>query len=237
MKKIFLFSIAFFVAMTTNAQLTFADDEGGDQEEVEPVGIKDRRKNVMSLGLKLGGNLSTMTTYKEVDLGQKSGFGFDVGAVIGARFGKHTKASDPGTGPIGVQLEVLYSLHTVRTAMSDNIKLSYLEVPVMFRYYFFQDLHVEAGICIAGMLSSSPERLTANLNEPWPGRNTVSIATGNFKGFDLRPVLGLGYIIPKTGLGLNARYYFGTSDLAENFPCKVSSFEFALSWSFNVLKF
>ena len=37
------------------------------------------------------------------------------------------------------------------------------------------------------------------------------------KGLDVRPMAGLGYTIPGTGLDVNARYYLGMSKMAENF--------------------
>ena len=57
------------------------------------------------------------------------------------------------------------------------------------------------------------------------------------KGGDIRPFAGIGYTIPKAGLGLNVRYYIGTSKLAENFSSKVSSLDFSISWMFNAAKF
>ena len=57
------------------------------------------------------------------------------------------------------------------------------------------------------------------------------------KGMDVRPFAGVGYSIPNTGFGLGARYYLGTSKLAENFNSKISNVEFSLSYKFNVGEF
>ena len=37
-------------------------------------------------------------------------------------------------------------------------------------------------------------------------------------------------------IGINARYYLGTSKLAENFNCKMNTLEISLSWMFNIGK-
>lgn len=233
MKKLFFLTAMFIVAMTATAQVTFAGD--GDENAQDGIGIGDPRKSTMSIGLKVGANYSTMTKYDEVDLGFKGSVGFEAGVVLSAHFGKRTKASDPGTGAFGVQIEALYSQHTIKTDFDDNLKLSYFEVPILAKYYFMPNFNVEAGVCIAGTLSSSPDRLTAAVDEPYP--MDITFATGDFKGFDIRPTIGLAYSMSNSGLAIGARYYLGTSDLAKNFSCKVNTIEVALSYSFNVFKF
>lgn len=235
MKKFFLLAAAFTVAMSAAAQVTFADDE--DENAQDGIGVQDPRKSTMSIGLKVGGNYSTMSKYDDVDLGLKGSVGFEAGAVISARFGKRTKASDAGTGAFGVQIEALYAQHTVKTDLNDDIKLTYFEVPILAKYYFLPNFNVEAGVCIAGTLSSDPDKLTSTLNEPWPGRQSVTFSTGDFKGFDIRPTIGLAYTVSNTGLGIGARYYLGTSEMAKNFPCKLNTIEVAISYSFNIFKF
>lgn len=235
MKKLFLLAATFIVTMTATAQVTFAED--GDDNFQESIGINDPRKSTMSVGLKVGGNYSTMSKYDDVDLGLKGSVGFEAGIVLSAHFGKRTKASDPGTGALGVQIEALYSQHTIKTNLDENLKLSYFEVPILAKYYFLPNFNIEAGLCVAGILSASPDKLTANLNEPWPGRQSVTFSTGDFKGFDIRPAIGLAYSASNTGLSVGARYYIGTSDMAKNFPCKMNTIEVALAYSFNIFKF
>lgn len=57
------------------------------------------------------------------------------------------------------------------------------------------------------------------------------------KGFDVRPMVGIGYTIPRTGLDVNARYYLGMSKMAENFKSKMNTMEVSLSWMFDIAKF
>ena len=65
----------------------------------------------------------------------------------------------------------------------------------------------------------------------------IAYHTGDFKGGDLRLMLGLGYTIPDTSLDVNARYYLGTSDLAGNFNCKMNTLEVSFAWLFQIGKF
>ena len=85
------------------------------QDEFDDDGIgPDKRKNVVSLGIKAEGNYSSMSKYDDVDLGLKSGVGFGGGLVIAAHFGKRTQGSDPGTGLFGIQIEPIPLAQTVR---------------------------------------------------------------------------------------------------------------------------
>ena len=79
---------------------------------------------------------------------------------------------------------------------------------------------------------------------PAYGKNTLAVTTFNIdnngskvKGMDVRPLVGLGYTIPNTGLDINARYYIGTSDLSSSFKSKMNSFEVSLAWLFNASRF
>lgn len=234
MKKLILILTVLCVATVSEAR---HNNNGVVADGKTNITIKDTRKSVVKIGLKAGMNFSTMSSYDVVDLGLKSGSSFEGGAFVSARFGKRTKASDAGTGLFGAQIELLYIQNSIKNDYADNIKLNYFAAPVMAKLFFLPGFNVEAGVTIAGVLSSSPDMIETNLNQPWPGIEKATIATGDFKGFDVRPAVGLAYTLPSAGLGINARYYFGTSELAKNFPCKVNSLEIALSYSFNLFKF
>lgn len=119
MKKLFLLAAIFMMALPSNAQVTFEEDESSQQEEnFDKIGV-DKRKNVVSLGVTAGANYSSMSKYDPVDLGLKGGIGFQGGLVIAARFGKRTNGSDPGTGIFGIQMEPSYVQHTIGTNGDD----------------------------------------------------------------------------------------------------------------------
>lgn len=212
-KLLFLFSI-FMMAVSSTAQ---------DFEEANDV--IDTRKNVVSLGVAAGGNYSMMSKYDPIDLGSRTGIGFQGGLAINAHFGQKPGAG-AGTGPIGLQLEVLYAQHSFKTDLNDNIKLGYLEAPLLLKYYFTKELNIELGPTFAFLMSKKPDDLV--------GQST-SIAIGELKGGDVRATVGLSY--QTKGFYVSARYNHGFSDLAKNFPCKVSAATLSVGYLFDIFKF
>lgn len=226
MKKLLLLAAIFMMAIPSNAQVTFDEEESSQHEEEFNGGFIDKRKNVVSLGVTAGANYSSMSKYDPVDLGLKGGVGFQGGLVIAARFGKRTNGSDPGTGIFGIQMEPSFVQHTIGTN-SENIKLNYFEVPILLKFYVTPNLNIEVGPNICGSLSSSPD----NIEE-----SNTRIAIGELKGFDLKVTAGVSYEL-KNGLYASLRYNLGTSDLAKNFPCKVSAASLTIGYKFNIFKF
>lgn len=221
MKKVFLFIAMITMSVSGNAQSFSDDDDSGERRS-----YRDKRQNVVSLGIKAGANFSTMSKYDDVDLGLKSGVGFEAGAVIAAHFGKRTKGSDPGTGLIGVQLEPSFVQHTIKTN-TDDIKLSYFEVPILLKIYVTPNFNIEVGPNLCGTLSASPDYIY---------QDNVRIATGDIKGFDVKACVGASYEM-KNGLYGSLRYNLGTSEVAKNFSSKVSAISVSVGYKFNIFKF
>lgn len=242
--------ILFFIAALSLTVPGFAQSDDGEEESV-----RTKEKSIaFFLGPKIGGTMTSMTQPNEGKLYDGSSFGFSGGLVFQARFGKASENSVGGTGYFGAGLELKYKLNSVKTLGTDeggkeNAKLSlgYFEVPVFVHIYPFakspsvNPLYVELGAAFAGTLSRSPKSLTVVSSDPNSDFSEVIYyldANGSkLKGMDVRPFAGIGYTIPNTGLDISARYYIGTSDLAKNFPCKMSSLEVSLAWMFNIGKF
>lgn len=243
MKKILFFIVA--LSLTVPG---FAQSDDGEEEF-----IPTKEKSIaFFLGPKIGGTMTSMTQPNEGKLYDGSGFGFSGGIVLKARFGKASENSVGGTGYFGAGLELKYKLNSVKTLGTDeggkeNAKLSlgYFEAPVFVHIYPFakspsvNPLYVEFGAAFAGTLSRSPKSLTLINPSDEYSQVTYNIdANGSkLKGMDVRPFAGLGYTLPNTSLDINARYYIGTSELAKNFPCKMSTLEVSLAWLFNIGKF
>ena len=225
MKKLLLLVVTVFVTISVYAQV-YTEEETQQEEILDEIIIVDKRKNAVSFGAKVGANISTMCKYKPVDLGQGSGIGFEGGAVLAVRFGKRTKGSDAGTGMFGVQIEPSYVLHTISTDI-ENIKLSYFEMPILLKVFVTPNLNIEVGPSICGTLSSSPDHLKVE---------NTRISTGDIKGFDFKACVGISYET-KEGLFASLRYNLGTSELANNFPCKVNAASLTLGYKFNIFKF
>lgn len=243
MKK-FLF---LFVALVT-AMPTFAQSD--DDEDVYSSGAKVK-KNAFFIGPKVGGVLTTMTQPKQGKLYDAAGFGFSGGLAMKIRFGQASEASVGGTGYFAIGAELKYKQNKVKTLGTDqggkknaDLTISYFEVPVFAQVYPFatsmsmNTLYFEAGASIAGTMDRKPNTLEIT------DKNTLAVTTFNIdnngskvKGMDVRPIVGLGYTIPNTGLDINARYYIGTSDLSSSFKSKMNSFEVSLAWLFNASRF
>lgn len=227
MKKLILLAAIFMIGIPSNAQVTFDDDESSQQESPFGEGvIPDKRKNVMSLGITAGANYAMLSKYNPIDLGSRSGIGFQGGLALNVHFGQR-RGADAGTGPVGLQIEALYAQHSMKTDLNSDIKLGYLEVPVLFKYYITPNLNVELGPTFCYLLSKSPDVLE--------GAST-RIAIGELKGGDLKGTVGVSYQT-KGGFYASARYNMGFSDLAGNFPCKVSTASVSIGYLFNIFKF
>lgn len=195
------------------------------------------KKNVIFLGPVVGATFTTMGQPKEVDLYDGSGFGISAGADLRVRFGTSARRGGvSGTGLWGLGLEAKYKQNKVKTIGSDPLSIGYLEMPFTAQVYPFYKsslmnaFYIEAGPSFALTLSKSPELLSVE-------SANLAYRTGDFKGGDIRLALGVGYTIPSTSLGVNARYYIGNSDLAGNFPCKMNTLEVSLAWMFKIGKF
>lgn len=243
MKKLSLTLMALLSAMPMFAQ----SDDGEEIGNV--VKAKD---NAFFLGPKVGVTMSTMTQPDEGKLFDKSDIGFSAGMAFKARFGKATSNSEGGTGYVGLGLELMYTQNKAKTIATDekgnenaSLSMSYFEAPVSVQFYplaksnAMNHLYVELGVAFVGTLSRSPKTLT--VEEPSADYSQVTYkldADGSkLKGLDVRPMAGLGYTIPGTGLDVNARYYLGMSKKAENFKSKMNTLEVSLSWMFNIAKF
>lgn len=243
MKKHLFFVMAMAMALPGFAQSDDGEDDFTPSKE---------KSNAFFIGPKIGGTLTTMSQPNEGNLYDTSGFGFSGGLAMKSRFGRASENSVGGTGYFGVGVEVKYLQNTVKTLGTDengdanaNLSVSYLDVPVYAQIYPFakmpslNPLYVELGVAIAGTLSRSPKSLTLDNPSDEFSSVTYHIDTDNstLKGWDVRPMVGIGYTIPNTGLDINARYHLGTSELAGNFPCKLNTMEISIAWLFNIGKF
>lgn len=243
MKK-FLFCIfALFMTMPMVAQT--------DETDEAPI-VLNPKKNAFFLGPKIGGVITSMSQPEEGNLYDGSGFGLSAGLAMKMRFGRANDYSAAGTGFLGVGLDLKYKQNKVKTLAENDdyddnasFAVNYFEVPLYLHLYPFyksramNSFYIELGASFAASLGTNTKSLT--LYNPSPEYASVTYdfdsENGKLKGNDVRPVIGLGYTIPNTGLDINARYYIGTSELAGNFPCKMNSFEISFAWMFKAFKF
>lgn len=215
--------------------------------QFDTFGFTEKEYNhAIFVGPVLGANM-TMTSGKESHgLFEGTGVGFTGGVAAKVRFGHGTENSMEGTGMFAAGFELKYTLNNAKTKADKNLSLGYLDIPVLVQFYPLagtttaNGLFIEAGPDFAVLMSKSPDKLNLALNQPYPKPQAVEYHTGDLKGGDLRVALGLGYecALSNMDLGVHARYYLGTSELAkEVLPVKLNTFELSLSLMFKVAKF
>jgi len=120
-----------------------------------------------------------------------------------------------------LQPEIQYSTQGAKYTndFGDNkINLNYINVAVLLQYMWDNGFRLQAGPQ-AGILVSAK----SNNND-----NKVDIKN-NYKPLDLGASFGASYIHPSTGVGIDARYNLGLSNINENSDLKSTNRGFQLS--------
>ena len=212
----------FFILLVMTA---FTVSLSAQEGEILEENIIDSSYRI-NIGPKVGVNFATMSGLSdEFNLNPKSGLGFQGGLAANIHFGRRTERSEGGTGLFGIQVEAMYSQRTIKTDIED-LKLSDFEVPILAQYYVMPELSIEVGPTIAGTLSSSPDEIKTG---------TMTISTGELKGFDVMLTAGVGYK-HKSGSTASARSNLRMSELAGNFNGKVSTVSVSIGWMFSLVK-
>lgn len=123
------------------------------------------------------------------------------------------------------QPEVMYSLEGAKYKVGDvksSTNLSFINVPLLAQYMFDNGFRIEAGPQIGFLMSAKNKT---------DGTNT-DIKDG-YKSTAISLPVGVGYLT-STGLGFDARYNFGLTDLNENgTSVKGNNFQFGIFWQFS----
>ena len=123
-----------------------------------------------------GGILAGLST-SQVDGDHLSGFnkaGFKGGGLVNRKFGEK----------IALQFEIEFIQKGSRKPLNDNneyylMRLSYIEVPLLFSYYVGKKWNLETGVAFATLLSAYEEDETGEvLNAPAFNRNDYLICGG-----------------------------------------------------------
>ncbi len=150
-----------------------------------------------NLGLKSGLNVSTITGDETDNLESKIGFFF-------GGFAELCVSSE-----IAIQPELLFSRQGAKYTQSEGfdgeLKLDYLNVPVMGKIKITEELMVEAGPQV-GFLLSAKNKFES------PGNSGEDDIKDEVKGIDFGANVGLAYQF-ENGLNLGARYNLGLSNI------------------------
>jgi len=143
------------------------------------ISTSSNAQSVIRFGLKGGLNFANLNVEGFSSDGTT---GFHAGAYLTVKITK-----------FAVQPEVLYSLQG-----ADGLDLSYVNIPIMAKFYLVQGLHIEAGPQFGVLLTAEDDDGT-DLKE-------------FVKTSDLSAAFGAGFDLP-FGLGVGARYVLGLSSI------------------------
>ena len=169
----------------------------------------------------------TLSAQEFVEFGAKGGVNFaslsgdDTEGLDGVTsFHLGLVAEIPLTESFSIQPEVLYSGMGASNSEGDGmIKLDYITVPVMLKYYVVDGVSLEAGPQVAFnvVAESDFEGETEELED--------------IKSTDIGAGVGLGYEFP-IKLFLQARYVFGFSDIMDDVAAKNNAFQISGGYKF-----
>lgn len=144
----------------------------------------------LDLGIKAGANFANISDASNFD----SKTGFTAGIFLGVKFSEK----------FAIQPELLYSQQGGDFEFGD-FDLSYVNIPVIFKYYLFHGLNIQAGPQFGFVVDDkiSFDAIGDGVSE--------GVKTNDF---DVSGVVGLGYDLP-LGLRISARYNFGLTDVFE----------------------
>lgn len=223
-RVLLIFAMAAAVSVSASAQ-GIGLEPTDDDPIVGPDGGEFVLKNyTLSVGPKIGVNYSIAGDPDGMDLGLSGNCGFSGGVAANVRFGR-PEGKPFGTERFGVQLEALYSMHSLKSDI-ENITMNCFEIPVLFQWYFLPSFAVELGPTFTGAFSASPKEFKYN---------NVNYEMSKVKAYDIMFSIGVNCKL-KNGFTADLRYNLGTSDMAGNFQTKVSTISLGIGWLFTVIK-
>lgn len=162
------------------------------------------------LGLKAGLNASSLSNSSN----SETKIGFNAGLLA------HIHTSSPMWA---IQPEVYYSSEGAKSKSNDDkLELGYINIPVLAQYMFSQGWRIEAGPQL-GLAISAKSKSGSTSTDVKSEMNSAVFSIP----------LGLGYLT-STGLGFDARYNFGISNIYKSNAAKVHSnvFQFDVFYQF-----
>jgi len=177
-------------------------------------------------GIKAGGNLSTFMSSGNSSYSSFSmQAGWNAGVFTNFMLGDHFSISPEVLYTrVGAKVKTTTTQNDVSVSTDDNVRLSYVTIPLMLKYKFTGGFYLETGPEVGINVTSSR----------WQNQRLKDITNGAEFAWGL----GLGYQSP-SGFGIGARYNQGISRVDNldnaswnNVSLHNSSFMLDLSWTF-----
>ncbi|MFZ1703126.1 MAG: porin family protein [Saprospiraceae bacterium] len=147
----------------------------------------------INIGIKGGLNAFTISSNNNTDYNVKLGF---VAGLLG-----HIHLSQK----YAFQPEIVYSVQgsSYKISGSDSkLNLNYINIPLIFQYMYDNGFRLQAGPQV-GFLTGA---------KFVSGSNEVDLKS-SFKSTDIGVSVGMSYVKPSTGLGIDVRYNHGLTDI------------------------
>lgn len=161
----------------------------------------------VKFGVKAGLNLANISGDDTEDLDGRTSF--HIGGVAEIMI----------TDKFSFQPELLYSAQGAKSTYEDQfekeeitIKLDYINLPLMAKYYVAEGFSIEAGPQIGFLMNSEADYEYIDKEDPEFNESGTEDLKDEIKGIDFGVNLGLGYKL-ENGLNFGARYNLGLSDL------------------------
>ncbi len=154
----------------------------------------------VSFGLKGGLNVSTLNNSKDNGTDFKTKLGFNAGALAHIHLAPQ----------LGLQPEIYYSAQGAKYDVGSTegkVKLGYINVPVMIQYMFDNGFRLQAGPQVGFLINAKNEI-----------GSVESDIKDNLKKVDFGITAGLSFVEPSSGVGIDARYNLGLSDINDVDP-------------------
>ena len=177
--------------------------------------VNAQGKEDMAFGIKGGLNISTITNADVDGVNSKSLVGFHVGFfgefMLGDKF--------------AIQPEVLYSTQGTKIELKGDLKLDYIAIPVMAKYYVADSFSLELGPQIGFLVSAKAKS----------GGESEDVKD-ELKSTDVSLNFGLGYDITENFM-IGARYNLGLTRLQDELlpgedESKNSVFQISIGYKF-----
>jgi hypothetical protein len=154
------------------------------------------KEKFINIGIKGGLNIYNIINDNNVSYNSKAGV--HAGLIGHIHF----------TRQIALQPELVYSVQGAQydiAGVNTKINLAYINVPLMVQYMFDNGFRLQAGPQI-GFLANAKSKTN----------NSSTDIKDSFKKVDVALGAGIGYVEPSSGLGIDARYNIGLTDISEN---------------------
>jgi len=162
----------------------------------------------IDFGLKSGMNISSFTGG---DADRNNLIGFHIGAIADIEISEK----------FYLQPELLYSTQGSEAKNEVKVKVDYLTVPLMAKYYVSEKISIEAGPQFAFLLNDKAEYVDSDLPDEETDASSFDFGLGAGIGFDITE-----------NIFTQARYNFGITTVAENPDIKNSVFQISLGYKF-----